>query len=88
MLYITHIRMNGGDGVKHITHVRWEQPSKGWSNASPRPDIVTYIRNGVRVGVRAKGCDLEVVVVDANPPFIRTMADGRETKNLLSLPHF
>jgi hypothetical protein len=88
MLYITHIRLSGGREVQHITHVRWEQPSKDRSNACVRADIVTYIRHGVRVGVRSKGRDIEVVVVDVIPPFIRTVADGRETDNLLSLPYF
>lgn len=27
MVYITHIRLTGGEGFKQITQVRWEQPS-------------------------------------------------------------
>ncbi len=89
MLYITHIRLDGGDKAQHITHVFWEQPSKDRSNESLRADVVIYIQHGVDVRVRGKGDDIKVVVVDAKPPFLQTVDDdGRETKNLLSLPRF
>jgi len=89
MLYITHIRLEGGDEPQHITHVQWEQPSKDRSNASTRADVVVYIQHGVGVRVRGKERELAVMVVDAKPPFLQTVADdGRETKDLISLPRF
>lgn len=88
MVYITHIRLSGGTGVQHITHVKWTQPSHGKSGTATRDQMVQYIRNGTDVRVSDGVHDVKVVVVDTNSPYIRTEADGRETNNLLSLPQF
>ena len=90
MVYITHIRLSGGRGVQHITHVRWEQPSYGRSGTYARQQMVDYINGGNDVYVRGHGNanDAKVVVVNTNPPHLKTVADGRETNNLLSLPEF
>lgn len=90
MVYITHIRLSGGTGVQHISHVYWEQPSHGRSGTYTRQQMVDYINRGNDVHVRGRGNtkDAKVVVVNANPPHLKTVADGRETNNLLSLPHF
>lgn len=90
MVYITHIRLKDGAGVQHISHVKWEQPSHGKAGEYTRQQMVNYINGGNDVYVRARGnaSDAKVVVVNANPPHLKTVADGRETNNLLSLPHF
>ncbi len=84
MVYITHIRIMGGDGVEHITRVRWEQPSHGTARECSLAQMVEFIRDGNDVFV----LDAKVVVVNGNPPYLRTVADGRESNNLLSLPRF
>ncbi len=88
MVYITHIRLSGGRGVQHITHVRWEQPSTSKSGTATRAEVVQHIRNGIVAYVSDGVRDVKVEDVDTNPTYIRTVADGRETNNLLSLPHF
>jgi len=84
MVYITHVRTTGGDRIEHITRVRWEQPSHGTTRECSRAQMVDFIREGNDVYVR----DAKVVVVHANPPHLRTVADGHESNNLLSLPRF
>lgn len=90
MVYITHIRLKDGTGVQHISRVKWEQPSHGKAGEYTRQQMVNYINDGNDVYVRGRGnaSDAKVVVVIATPPHLKTVADGRETNNLLSLPHF
>jgi hypothetical protein len=88
MVYITHIRLCGGTGLQHITHVRWEETFTGRSNTLTRARMVRHICEGNDVWVRGNDRDAKVAVVTANPAFIRTLADGQETSNLLSLPRF
>lgn len=87
MVYITQIRLSGGTGVQHISHVYWEQPSPGRSGTYTRQQMVDYINRGNDVFVRGPGntSDAKVVVVNANPPRLKAAADGREANNLLSL---
>lgn len=90
MVYITHIRLNGGRGLEHISELKWEQPSHDKSGHLTRQQMVDFINRGNDVYVRGRGNtpDAKVVVVNANPPHLKTVADGRETNNLLSLPLF
>ncbi|MCR9160833.1 MAG: DUF3892 domain-containing protein [Nannocystaceae bacterium] len=88
MVYITEIRLSGGSDSQHITHVKWIQPSQGRAGTATRAEMVQYIRGGSPVSVADGFRNVEVQVVDADPPHIRTVADGRETNNLLELPRF
>jgi hypothetical protein len=81
--------MAGGEGHEHIARVRWINPETNATGESSRAEMVDWISNkrgqafvvkdGLRVAVR---------VVNANPPYIRTHADGVWTDNLLALPTF
>lgn len=90
MDYITHIRLSDGTEVQRISHVRWEQPSRGRSGGSTRAQMVDDISEGNDVFVRARGnaSDAKVVVGNATAPHLKIVADARETNNLLSLPQF
>ena len=85
--YITHIRLSppNANDHEHITHVRWEQPGK--TGDLTRQEMVEFIKRGNRVWVHGSP-DAEVGVVDGNPPYLRTHADGYWNNNLLSLPRF
>lgn len=87
MTYITHVRMSpeNANDHDHITHVKWEQHGK--TGVSTRQEMVDFIRQRNRVFVHGRP-DAEVGVVDANPPHLRTHADGMWSNNLLSLPRF
>lgn len=51
--------------------------------------MVEFIKNknGI-VKVKDGSSDVDVGVVEASPPYIRTYADGKWTNNLLALPRF
>ena len=85
--YITHVRLSppNSNDHQHITHVRWQQTSK--SGESTKAAMVAFIQEGNTVWV-AGPPDAQVGVVNGNPPYLRTHADGQWTNNLLSLPRF
>lgn len=89
MVYITHIRLStNGKGHEHITHLRWRDPATNQVSHSTREDMVVFIRNNGVVRVQDGRGEVAVQVVEASPPYVRTVADGRYTDNLLALPHF
>lgn len=90
MIYITHIRLAAGaSGHEHITDVKWRNPETKETNQSTKAVMVDWIRKGGDAQVKdTQGHDAKVGVVDANPPYIRTYADGVWTDNLLALPRF
>ncbi len=85
--YITAVRMtpSTSNDHEHISHVQWSQP--GQSGTDTREGMVAYIDRGNAVFVHGRP-DAKVGVVDGNPRFLRTYADGQWTNNLLSLPRF
>jgi hypothetical protein len=90
VVYITHRRMtSSGYGHQHIASVKWRDPSDGGTGSSTRAAMVDWINKGNVARVKdGAGHDVAVGVVDANPPYIRTHADGVWTDNLLSLPNY
>lgn len=49
--------------------------------------MVEFINKGNQVFVHGAP-DAQVKVMNANPPYLRTSADGNWTNNLLALPRF
>lgn len=90
MVYITHIRQSGGNGHEHIIAVQWRDPTTGKIDASMTARMVQWIgseRGEARVRDRS-GHDVQVGVVNAPRPYLRTYADRIWTDNLLALPPF
>ena len=89
MVYIVAVHMIGGTGHEHIEAVRWRTPATNTSSASTREQMVAWIRdNKGDAHVTDGKTEVSVGVVDANPPHIRTHADGKWTDNLLALPRY
>jgi hypothetical protein len=85
--YITVVRMTPttANDHQHISDVQWAQP--GQSGTSTREGMIQFIDEGNAVFVHGSP-DARVLVVDGNPRYLRTHADGRPTNNLLNLPRF
>lgn len=84
MVYVTHIHLSpGGSRHEHITDLKWRNPSTAALEQSTRAAMVDWIANkGGDARVRDnRGHDVRVGVVQATPPYIRTlpMASGRTT---------
>jgi len=89
MIYITAVHMVGGIRHEHIAEVSWWDSRDGRTDKSTRAVMVDYIdnKNG---DVRVQDGEgwVQVVTVNATPKYLRTIADGRPTDNLLALPRY
>jgi Protein of unknown function (DUF3892) len=89
MIYITAVSVRApGTHAKHITTVWWLNGTRGSSNTLSVPDMVSFIREGNQVQVGGPDGPVNVEVVDADPPYLRTVADQTSRDNLLQLPRF
>ncbi len=89
MVEITAVHMVGGEYHQHIGAVAWTNPASGVTGQSTRAAMVTFLLvPGNRAYVTDGQHTVEVGVVDADPPYIRTHADGVWTDNLLALPRY
>jgi len=88
MIYITQIRMSsGGTKHEHITDLKWRDPAGG-DGQSTTEAVVEWIRKNGDARVKDSRGEVHVRVVEVVPPHLRTVADGRFSDNLLSLPRF
>ena len=79
-----------GTTHQHIARVKWHNPSNGNTGDSSRQAVIDWLRedtNNTAYVADASG-RVPVGVVDANPPYLRTYADGEWTNNLLALPRY
>jgi hypothetical protein len=89
MVEVTAVHMVGGEQHEHIGSVRWTNPATAAKGESTRQAMVEFLRTpGNRAVVTDGKKTVEVGVVEANPPYIRTHADGIWTNNLLALPRY
>ena len=89
MVHIYAVRLSGGTGHQHITQVRWKNPDTDKTGENSRAEMVNWIKNeGGKAYVCGGGHLAPVRVVDSDPPYLRTYADGVWTDNLLALPRF
>lgn len=91
-IQITHIRMEPSTGSthEHIARLKWRNPSSTKTGENSRREIVDWLREDTtnhKAFVDGAG-RAYVGVVDAQPPYLRTYADGKWTNNLLALPRF
>ena len=88
MIFITQVHLEGGQSHQHIAAVRWSTSPAGSDSESTRAAMVDFIGDGHPVHVRNGSHEVSVGVINANPPYLRTDADGVWTDNLLALPHY
>ena len=91
MVYIFAVHTTA-DGTRHehIASVRWKNPDNGQSGESTREVIVDWIANkgGVAYVCGGNFHIARIGVVQGNPRYIRSYADGAWSDNLLSLPRY
>ena len=90
MINITSIHLTGGTQHQHIASMKWKNPETGATGESTRQEMVEWIRDksGVAHVHGSDGSVSHVGVVDAQPPYVRTHADGDWNDNLLALPTY
>lgn len=88
MVFATAVRMSTGGRHEHITHIKWLNCDDGKAGEMTTQKTVEWIRQGGSLWVAGANGKVEVRVVDANPPYLRTVANNTYTDNLLQLPRF
>lgn len=89
-VYITavHMEPSRGSSHEHIASIQWVNSAENTSNQSTRAQMVTWINGGGVAWVADGQGAVQVGVVAADPPYLRTFADNRPTDNLLHLPRY
>lgn len=87
-VYVTAIRPSTARHHSEITEIRWLDASNSTSNTMNVPTTIDWLLKGHRLIVAGADSFAEVEVVDASPPYIRTVADDTVTDNLLLLPRY
>lgn len=87
----TNVRLSGGDKHEHITHLRGVDDTNSKIHEDTRAGWVSWVEGGGSAYVLdSRGSRAPVVVV--KPPlgskYLRTVANGVYTDNLLALPRF
>jgi hypothetical protein len=87
-----HMEPSNGHAHEHIARVRWQNTSdSAKTGENSRQEIVDWLQadttNNKAYVADADG-RVAVGVVNSNPPYLRTYADGEWTNNLLALPRF
>jgi hypothetical protein len=86
---VTCINKDNGDHEDHylaISHLTWHDETGYWK--SPRLEMVSYLENGGSAYVN-DGIRIAYLVVGKSSrgnKYVRTVPDGRENNNLLTLP--
>jgi uncharacterized protein DUF3892 len=87
-VYITAVQPSSAQRHEHITRVWWLDSGNSTSKQMSTAQAVEWIRDGNRLFVAGVDAAAEVRVVDTTPPYLRTVADGKWSDNLLALPRF
>lgn len=89
MIYITAITPGTARRHEHIEGIRWLNCDDSMSDTMTMAEAVGWVRQGRgRFWVASDTGQVGVRVVDANPPYLRTVADKKDTDNLLDLPSY
>ncbi len=87
---ITAIRQTGGNGHEHISHLWWAESATAKVGSNSRAEVVSWIEddNGHAYVTDSRGDQIAVgvVVPTRGYKYLRTLADGIWTNNLLALP--
>jgi hypothetical protein len=82
--------MEGGQDHKHIAKLKWIADVTAKPGENTRAELVAWFRDSGGKGYvkDSRGNQVSVRVVDANPPYLQTLADDKWTDNLLALPTY
>jgi hypothetical protein len=87
-VYVTAITPTSAQQHAHITGIRWLDAGNSTSKTMTTSLGVDWLNRGNKLWVAGETGAVEVKVVNANPPYLRTVADNSYTDNLLALPRF
>jgi hypothetical protein len=87
-VYVTAISPASIKQHEHIAAIRWLDSGNSTSKTMTTAKAVEWLRSGNRLSVAGDTGPVEVRVVDGTPPYLRTVANGKYSDNLLALPTY
>lgn len=87
-MYVSAISPASATKHEGIARVRWINSSNSTSNVSTKEAAIDWLNKGNKFWVAGEDGPVEVRVVNASPPYLRTVKDNSYTDNLLALPRF
>ncbi len=87
-VYVTAITPASAQQHPHIAGVRWLDSDKSISKTMSTAEAIDSLLKQNKLNVAGDNGAVEVRVVNATPPYVRTVADGSYTDNLLYLPRY
>ena len=87
-VYVTAITPASDQQHPHIAGVRWLDADKSISKTMTTAQAVDWLQQQNKLYVAGDNGAVQVRVVNATPPYLRTVADGSYTDNLLYLPRY
>jgi hypothetical protein len=87
-VYVTAITPASTQQHAHIAGIRWLDAGNSTSKTMSTAEAIDWLRRGNRLLVAGETGAIDVRIVEATPPYLRTVADGTDTDNLLMLPRF
>ena len=88
MITVTAVHMVSGMLHEHIASVQWRNAATNASGQATRQEMVEFIKKGNAAHVSTFAGTVPKRVVNGNPKYIRTYADGKWADNLLALPKY
>lgn len=87
-VYVTAISPSTARQHEHIQEIRWLDSANSTSKTMSTRNTIEWLSKGNKMYVAGETGPAEVRVVNANPPYLRTVADNSYTDNLLALPRY
>jgi hypothetical protein len=87
-VFFTAISPASAGDHEAIAAIWWLDTANETSASFSKATAVAWLNKGNQAWVADSEGKVAVRVVDGNPPYVRTYADGRPTDNLLALPRF
>lgn len=87
-VYVTAVSPAVANQHAAIASIRWLDSANSTSKVMSKQAAVDWLNKGHRLWVASEDGPVEVRVVDASPPYLRTVRDNSYTDNLLALPRF
>jgi hypothetical protein len=88
---ITHVRFSGTlKSHESITNYKWRNRENSNTGSSDKPTLVAWVddNGSAYVGSGSQQVEVGTVHPSGSAPYLRTLADGTWSNNLLSLPTF
>lgn len=87
-VYVTAITPHNANDHESVNGIRWLDSSNSTSKTMTRAEAVDWVKKGNALWVAGDTGPVKVEVVEGRTPYLRTVANGKYSDNLLALPRY